>query len=292
MDETNLAESDVQAEDLSIEEINALIQSMQGEVQQDSPQEDETEARPVQRQVNEIPEIPVDDVDETTARFSGAIWFDQIMQTEITIAGAGGIGSWLAVLIAKMHPRVLKIYDSDTVQTVNMVGQLLPYDRIGTFKADTVCSVAHDFSGFWPMSNTVNIYTGMSTSPVVMCGVDSMYSRMTIFKAWKAGILEAKDPSKFLFIDGRLAAEHLQILCVTGDDTVNQDRYESEYLFSDDEADTEVCSYKQTAFAAAMIAGLMANMLVNFISIKKGDPRQLPFFTEYDARTMFLSMKQ
>lgn len=45
---------------------------------------------------NEHHEIPVNSatitVDETTSRFSGAIWYEQIRKQIVTLAGVGGIG--------------------------------------------------------------------------------------------------------------------------------------------------------------------------------------------------------
>ena len=45
---------------------------------------------------NEHQEIPVNSqtitVDETTSRFSGAIWYEEIQKQTVTLAGVGGIG--------------------------------------------------------------------------------------------------------------------------------------------------------------------------------------------------------
>lgn len=65
-------------------------------------------------------------------------------------------------------------------------------------------------------------------------------------------------------------------------------RYEP-YLFSDFEADPTVCSYKQTTFMANMIGSVIVNLFVNFIA-NKCNPlidRDLPFYTEYNAETMY-----
>ena len=92
-----------------------------------------------------------------------------------------------------------------------------------------------------------------------------------------------------LFIDGRLAAEEFQVLCIKGDDTYNIKRYNKEFLFSDREADETICSYKQTTFMANMIASVMVNLFVNFVA-NQCEPlidRDLPFYTDYNAENMF-----
>ena len=86
-----------------------------------------------------------------------------------------------------------------------------------------------------------------------------------------------------------MAAENFQILCIRGDDTYNIERYKNEFLFSDEEADATICSYKQTSFCANMIASYIVNLFVNFVA-NQCDPlmeRDLPFFIEYDASLMY-----
>jgi hypothetical protein len=60
-------------------------------------------------------------------------------------------------------------------------------------------------------------------------------------------------------------------------------------LFDDSEAEETICSYKQTSFCANMIASVMVNCFVNFIANQCNPliPRDVPFFTEYDASMMF-----
>ena len=59
-------------------------------------------------------------VDETTSRFSGAIWYEEIQKQIVTLAGLGGIGGYVGFLLGRLKPRRLIIYDSDRVETVNM----------------------------------------------------------------------------------------------------------------------------------------------------------------------------
>ena len=98
-----------------------------------------------------------------------------------------------------------------------------------------------------------------------------------------------KDKSKCLYIDARSSFDTLQILTIVGTDTYNQDRYEKEFLFSDEEADETVCSLKQTTFMACMIASFIVNNVVNFCANEIVPMiKQLPFFIEYDCNMMYL----
>ena len=51
--------------------------------------------------------------DDSTARFSSAVWYEEIQKKVIILAGLGGIGSYVAFLLARMKPRSLFLYDDD-----------------------------------------------------------------------------------------------------------------------------------------------------------------------------------
>lgn len=135
----------------------------------------------------------------------------------------------------------------------------------------------------------------LGLSPATITGLDNMASRSLVYYKWLGEI--KKTPwvrdTPVLLLDARLSAETWQVLCITSDNKKAQEEYESKWLFSDEEADEGVCSYKQTAFAAQMCASFVTNLYVNFCTnnIKeKDDPtrRFLPFMTEYDASQMIL----
>ena len=119
-----------------------------------------------------------------------------------------------------------------------------------------------------------------------------MVARRTFFNKWKNHVQSKPEEERknCLFIDGRLEAEIFQILCIRGDDEYNIKRYNDEFLFSDLDVNEAVCSYKQTTFCASMIASYMANLLVNFCTNQTNPiiDRDLPFFTTYNAETMYL----
>lgn len=56
-------------------------------------------------------------VNERTIRFSDAPWY--IPNTPVLIGGAGGIGSWLGVLLARQD-LAITIYDFDSVDLTNL----------------------------------------------------------------------------------------------------------------------------------------------------------------------------
>lgn len=230
-------------------------------------------------------------IDETTSRFSGAEWFNEIQKQRIIIAGQGGIGSNLTFQIARMTPANITIYDDDNVEMVNMAGQLYSYRDIGKAKVNAIARMIGEYTTVRQI-NAINekFTSNTETGDIMMCGFDNMEARKTFFEAWVNHVnnkLEDKRKN-CLFLDGRLSMTTLQILCIRGDDLYNIERYRREFLFKDSEADETVCSMKQTTYLACMIGSLMTNLFTNFTAnlLDPIIPYDLPFFTEYDAQTM------
>ena len=230
------------------------------------------------------------DVDTTTERFSSAVWFQAIQDKDIILGGVGGIGSYVAFLLSRMHPNKICIYDDDIVETVNMAGQLYSDNDVGSFKVDATASRAMAMSRYTSIYSIREKYTEETqTCDVMICGFDNMEARKVFFKNWVQHVTSKPDEQKknCLFIDGRLAAEEFQVLCIRGDDSYNINRYREEFLFSDAEADETQCSYKQTSYMANMIGSIMINLFTNFVANSIEDNiRELPFFTRYDGSTM------
>ena len=232
-------------------------------------------------------------VDEATSRFSSAIWYDNIKKKTVTLAGVGGIGSYVGFLLARMKPAFMFIYDDDIVEAVNMSGQLYGQSDLGRPKVSALAGMIRNYAGYGNVFAMTERFTDESeASDIMICGFDNMAARRLFFNKWVNHVQSKPEEERknCLFIDGRLAAEEFQILCIKGDDEYNINRYNNEFLFSDAEADETICSYKQTTFCANMIASYMVNLFVNFCA-NQCEPiidRDLPFLTTYNAETMYL----
>lgn len=230
-------------------------------------------------------------VDEATTRFSGASWFDEIQKSRVIIAGIGGIGSNVAFQLARMAPANITLYDDDVVERVNMAGQLYSTNDIGQRKVDAIASMISAYT----LARQINAVPSMFTNSteagdIMICGFDNMAARKIFYNSWKRHVqtLTSDNRAKCLFLDGRLSIDTLQIFCIQGDDKVSMDRYETEFLFSDFQAEHTICSMKQTTYLACMIGSLMVNLFTNFIanSLNPVIPYDLSFFTEYDSSNM------
>lgn len=230
-------------------------------------------------------------INEETSRFNSAIWFDKTRKQDVTIAGLGGIGSYVVFMLSRLDVNTMTLYDPDIVERVNLSGQLYNSNQIGDYKVDAVANMIANYSNYYSfVAKHEKLDENSMISKVTICGFDNMKARKDAFRNWTNFVarLPEEERGECLFIDGRLAAEELQVFCIKGDDTDGERRYEP-YLFSDSQAAPTVCSYKQTTFMANMIGSIIVNLFINFVA-NQCNPlidRDLPFYTEYNAETMY-----
>lgn len=257
------------------------------------PPQDDTPAneRPIQ-----VPTYST--VREELVRFSDAEWFNKVQEKVIVLAGVGGIGSNMAVILAKLNPSAIYIFDDDFVESFNLAGQFYSNEDIGKPKVEALAASVNKYTNYSSIfALNRRFMPGEEViADIMVCGFDNMRARKDFFAAWKSHVMTLSEERRkdCLFIDGRLTADEFQIFCITGTDNFYMDDYVNNYLFNDYEAQRETCSYKQTGFLADMIGAFMVNLVVNFCA-NQVNPRRnmtLPFMTSYRSSMMFLDFKR
>ena len=230
------------------------------------------------------------------SRFVGAPWAEAATKQQVLIAGMGGIGSWASLLIARLGVEKLILVDYDIIEKHNLSGQFYSKRQVGQPK---IVGLAESISLFADNPGVETRFVEIDRSfplevipKITVCGFDNMKARKTMFNLWKTKIntLSKEEKADYLFIDGRLSLDTLQLFIFTGADKYYMDRYEKEFLFSDAEADATQCSAKQTSFMANMIGGFIANVIVSFCFDNL--PTGLPFFIEYDSNLYNLKVER
>lgn len=215
-------------------------------------------------------------------RFKDASWLGE--KEPCIVGGAGGISSWLTLMLARANFMPV-VYDFDTLEEHNLGGQLFPFSGIGKPKVEVLAQVVKDFTGM-----EINIlnerYTQHSmTGMFVFSGFDNIKSREIMLYNWVENLSKADKSSRanYIFIDGRLLAEQMQIFCITGDNVGDIAKYRTNFIFPDEEAVEGPCTMKQTSHAAAMIASFMMGYFTNHIhNIRsQSKTRFIPFQHEY-----------
>lgn len=214
-------------------------------------------------------------------RFSGATWFSKTSENPtVIIGGGGGIGSWLALFLARTGIKPV-IYDDDIVEYHNTGGQLFKTKHNGSKKVKAIAEIISEFTGEQKyMIFPTKIDENTPTDRYCFSAFDNMKARKVMFMKWQRVYGKDKDA---IFIDGRLGAEHLEILCIQGGKEIDQQRYIDEFLFEDSEVEDAPCSMKQTSHMAGMIASMMCGFFTNFLTniVEDMEVSEVPFFHSY-----------
>lgn len=219
-------------------------------------------------------------------RFKGASWFETVKKMKIVVVGCGGIGSMTSFYLSRMQPNSIIIFDSDSVEGANLAGQLFNYKDIGKRKVLAVNDFCRNYSYYFFMHAITTNFTSDSSidnSDIVISAVDNMQARKVIFDKW------IKSDTKYL-IDGRCNADVYQIFTLSKDNEYDIKRYQEEFLFSQEEADETVCSYKQTSFITGMIGSMISNIVASIANnMEEKNPQKIiPFILEYDSNIINL----
>lgn len=213
-------------------------------------------------------------------RFKDALWIttEKDPYNFIFIGGAGGIGSWTSLFLARAGFH-LYIADFDILEKHNLGGQIFSIEDIGKPKVEALSNIILNTSEVHIDTSLVPINIETIGYPFMISCFDNMKARKNFFESWKRSIIEENMENEGLLIDGRLSMESFQIYCVT---SKNIEKYEKT-LFNDDEVQDLPCTMKQTSHIAAMIASHITSMFTNHVvNLKRNRAeRELPFLYEF-----------
>lgn len=214
---------------------------------------------------------------ERTLRFNGLPWYQPVQSKHVLIVGAGGIGSWTALLLSRVFEETnITVMDFDIVDGYNMGGQLYSQNQIDSFKTGALAKTINmNYGGYIATSNSrVEDFQLLATHHTIIVAVDNMKARKHIYESVK----RIYDNSDFLIniIDGRLLAESYQIF------TVNTPERLREYkltLFDDSEVPDLACSAKATSHCGASIAADITGLFLNIVTNEDAgdDIRDVPY---------------
>lgn len=187
----------------------------------------------------------------------------EVLDTPIAIIGAGAIGSFVALSLAKMGFHNLEVWDDDVVSVENMNCQFYPLTALDRPKVDALSELISSFTGISIVG--VQGKFGESrrryrTGPyIIISAVDSMEARKFIYDT--SGIIA------HTIIDPRMSIEYAHIQCVDLGDPEQTESYRKS-LFSDDEAVQERCTNKSIMYTVLTISGLVCKMVKDRVTEK------------------------
>ena len=179
---------------------------------------------------------------------------ETILETQITLIGAGAVGGTTAFFLAKTGFYNLRVYDDDKVEIYNLPNSIYRMLDIGKPKVEALKEIIKDFDGseIIPMNKK---WDRMLIEGVFICSVDDMETRHKIWRTIKR--LRVKVP---IYIDARMGAEVMRIYAI---DPIKEDEVKlyEKTLCPSENVEVAPCTAKATMYCASVIAGIIVSVL-------------------------------
>lgn len=178
----------------------------------------------------------------------------------ITIIGAGAIGSWVALTLAKSGFTNLTVYDFDTVSIENMSSQGYRMSDIGKPKVAALADIVHMFTDVTIKTVNAKWQPDIHARGIVISAADSMATRKYVYESIKSSMFNVTH-----MIDARMGAE-IAALYTT---SPHNENWYTNTLYSDDEAVQVPCTAKATIYTSNLLAGLVVKTVKDILTNNK-----------------------
>ena len=188
------------------------------------------------------------------------------LDAPITVIGAGAVGSFTTLTLAKMGCTNLTVFDDDVIDAHNLPNQFYRLDDLGRPKVEALAELVHASEGV-ELRAVPRRFEGARLSGIVVGAVDSMASRRLI---WDAVYF---NPDVRLLVDARMGGL-VSIVRPVHPLRPSEARAYERTLHSDDDAMPEPCSARAILFTVLAIASTVAR-LVRMELVGKELPREI-----------------
>ncbi len=176
----------------------------------------------------------------------------RLARTPITVIGAGAVGSFTVLALAKSGAECITVYDDDLIEAHNLPNQWYRLTDLGRPKVAALKELVREMTGV-EIEIHVARFTDQSASEVTVCCVDSMDVRIALWRA-----LHARPA---LYIDARMGAEVGKVMCVGAFGS-----WYEETLHPSSEAYRAPCTARATMYCASGLAAFIAGQVANYAS--------------------------
>jgi molybdopterin/thiamine biosynthesis adenylyltransferase len=203
---------------------------------------------------------------------------DKLSQIGVTVIGAGAVGSFSALTIAKMGVNRMEVYDEDGVSEHNLPNQFYREKDIKQFKVEALGDVLRDFCGV-SITENIAFYTDQRLSDVVVVATDSMASRKQVWEQFK------KQEQCRVYIEARMGGEfglvYMLRKCSLGGHTdlgleIKDIEFYEERLYPDSKVKPLPCTARTIIYNVLVIAAMIARALKSIVNEEKF-PREMVF---------------
>ena len=206
---------------------------------------------------------------------------DKIKGKCLTVVGAGAIGSFTVLSLAKLGVQAMRVYDEDGVSEHNLPNQFFRVQdaQKESFKVEALKEIVKEFGDMTIEANK-QFYTGQLLEEMVIGATDSMSSRRMVWEEFKK-----QDQCK-VYIDARMGGEIARmyqirkddIRVIKGMDLLSQDDvvFYEETLYTDAEAAQLPCTARAVVYNVLMIASLICRSFKAVVN-QETWPREIIF---------------
>lgn len=179
---------------------------------------------------------------------------EDILHTPIHIIGAGGIGSFTALSLAKCGFDNITVWDFDNVEEHNLPNQFYPISAIGNPKVSALGEAVSN----WCDISIKQVYAPFSKSDastlsgVVISAVDNMEVRADIYEAVR------RNKNVIALIDGRMGGNQLEIYTTIIAKISDKKNY-VKHLYKDNETANIPCTQRAVIYNVLNIASWIVN---------------------------------
>jgi molybdopterin/thiamine biosynthesis adenylyltransferase len=182
----------------------------------------------------------------------------EVLGEPITIIGAGAIGSFVCLSLAKMGFCDITVYDDDKIDVENMNCQFYRFKDIGKYKVEALKELVKEFTNVDIEIKNEKYISGMFKG-IVISAVDSMDARKLVWENLKEMSLSTK-----LVIDPRMGAETALCYAMSPMDPKDVDSY-GKTLYTDANAVHERCTAKSTMYTVLGIASHVCKVVKDYL---------------------------
>lgn len=198
---------------------------------------------------------------------------------KVIIIGAGSVGSFTALTLAKMGIKYIYVLDDDKVEEHNIPNQFYDMNSIGVSKVECLKSIIEGFCDItihaYEEKLTKNTELVLDKDTIVISCVDNMKTRKIIFDI-------AKQNTLTYYIDSRMGGQVFKLYTTKMNDKKAVKEY-SESLHTDKESDKLQCTERTIIYNVLMLSSFICNN-IRKIALNKEYNNELIF----DFETMTL----
>ena len=186
---------------------------------------------------------------------------EKLREAKVTLIGAGAVGSFTALTLAKMGIGHLEVYDGDSVESHNLPNQWYRLSDLGSYKVDALKAILETFSDTEVVCHSGN-FSAQPVEGIVVSAVDSMDARMSLWRHIR------KSRRVSLYLDTRMGAEVGKIFAIRPGDPEEVRIYEQD-LYPSSEALQVPCTARATVYCASGLAAFTASTIGQYLADRR-----------------------